>query len=355
VKKPKAKDPRINIKRLSWKEYLVVLITMLCLTGGQGLIFNEYVDLNHVPAEFILANTGYWALITFAFILVTAFMRRKVYVKPMQILGEAAKQVADGNFSIFVPPLKKDGKKDYLDVMFEDFNRMVQELGSIETMKNDFISNVSHEMKTPLSVIQSYAAILKKENLTSEQREEYAETIITASANLTALVTNILKLNRLENQEITPAAELFDLCRQLSDCALAFESAWEQKGIEFEADIEDHAQIRADESMLEIIWNNLLSNAIKFTPPGGKIKLTQTSDTSSVAVTVADSGCGMNESTIKRIFDKFYQGEPSHSGEGNGLGLALTLRVIELAGGSISVQSKPNEGSIFTVKLTVNE
>ncbi len=189
---------------------------------------------------------------------------------------------------------------------------------------------------------------MKKESLPQEKRSEYADTIITASKNLTTLVTNILKLSKLDNQEITPAAEPFDVSRQLSEWALAYEDAWERKGIAFEADIEDRAIIHADESMLEIIWHNLLSNALKFTEPGGKITLTQTSDAEIMTVSISDTGCGMNDETMKHIFDKFYQGEPSRSSEGNGLGLALTMRVIELVGGSISVKSEPGKGSTFT-------
>jgi len=244
-------------------------------------------------------------------------------------------------------------KHDYIDVMFLDFNKMVEELGSIETLKNDFIANVSHELKTPLSVIRSYASALKKEGLSPEDRDEYTDTIISASDNLTTLVTNILKLSRLEKQEILPASEPYDLCRQLSDIAIAFEKSLQERGLDFEVEMDDRLMLRLDPGMMELVWHNLLANSVKFTPPGGKITLTQTSDEDSVTVAVSDTGCGMDSETMKHIFDKFYQGDTSHSGAGNGLGLALVKRVTELAGGIVTVHSSPGVGTTFTVRLAV--
>ena len=352
-KKQIEKDSRVKARHFTWKEYALTYFILLTLSAGQWMIYDQYVDYGSMPPEFIWGMLGYWAIVTAIFCLVTARQKVRAFDRPMRKLSEAAKDVAEGDFSVYLEPIHRADKRDYVDVMFEDFDKMVEELGSIETLKNDFISNVSHEIKTPLSVIQSYAMALQKEDLSAEQRKEYTNTIITASQKLTALVTNILKLNKLENQQITPTVKSYDLCRQLSECALAFEDLWEQKNIEFVADIEDRAMICADESMMEIVWNNLLSNALKFTDPGGTVTLTQTSDEDTVTVTVSDTGCGMNEETMNHIFDQFYQGDTSHSQEGNGLGLALTLRVVELSGGSISVKSEPGNGSIFTVRLPV--
>jgi signal transduction histidine kinase len=346
-------DSRIKSRHFTWREVALIYFILLTLSAGQWMIYHEYVGFGNFPAEYIWGMLGYWAIVAAVFCLIVAHQKIHQYDKPMRKLSEAAKLVAEGDFSVYLQPMHTADKLDYVDAMFEDFNKMVEELGSIETLKNDFISNVSHEIRTPLSVIQSYAMALQKEDLPQEKRKEYADTIITASKNLTTLVTNILKLNKLENQEITPVFEPFDVCRQLSDCALAFEKAWEQKGINFEANIEDRVMICADESMLEIVWHNLLSNALKFTEPGGKITLTQTSDEDIVTVSISDTGCGMGEETMKHIFDKFYQGDTSRSSEGNGLGLALTLRVIELVGGSISVKSESGKGATFIVRLKV--
>ena len=295
----------------------------------------------------------YWALVSAGLTLFSMRVIKNTYERPMQMLAEATQQVANGDFSVFVPAIHSADKVDYLDAMSQDFNRMVAELGSIETLKTDFFSNVSHEIKTPLAVIQNSADMLKNPALPEEERAEYVDTIARSSRRLNGLITNILKLNKLEKQNIQSVPEPYDLCEQLAECALLFEDRWEQKGIEFEADMEDQATIEADASLLELVWNNLLSNAIKFTEPGGTVTLRQTSTAKSVEVSVSDTGCGMDSKTLEHIFDKFYQGDTSHATEGNGLGLALVLRILRMTGGDISVASSPGEGSTFTVKIPV--
>ena len=250
-----------------------------------------------------------------------------------------------------MPTVHTQDRWDYLDVMIVDFNKMVEELGSIETLKTDFVSNVSHEMKTPIAIIKNYAELLRLESLTEEQKEEYARNIEDAAVRLSTLISNILKLNKLENQRITPEVEAYDVCRQVCDCILQFENAWEEKEIGLETDMEDSAFVEADESLLELVWNNLISNAVKFTPPGGTITVKQFSRQDTVTVSVSDTGCGMDAESMKHIFDKFYQADTSHSREGNGLGLALVKRVLELLDGGIRVESEPGKGSTFFVTL----
>jgi len=348
-------DSRINTKYPVWLEYIGMWFVMLCITGGQSMIFYSFMEIENpdIPVSFIFANIGYWGLMSLIFCAITFAIRRRKFEKPLKTLGKAARQVTGGDFAVHIGPIRKDGKKDYVEVMFEDFNKMVAELSGIKMLTNDFVSNVSHEIKTPLAIIQNYASYLQQTDITPQQKKECTETIIAASKKLNTLVSNILKLNKLENQNIAPALENYDVCNQLVECALAFEELWESKNIAFTADMDDKALIRADRDMLEIVWNNLLSNALKFTPAGGSVTLTQTSDENAVTVAVSDTGCGMDETTLNRIFDKFYQGDSSHSQEGNGLGLALALRVVELSGGQITAKGEPGEGSTFTVKLKV--
>ncbi|MGN0183089.1 MAG: ATP-binding protein [Candidatus Ornithomonoglobus sp.] len=329
--------------------FFLVLLLMSGVHVGLIVLINE----KHC-SEFIqiIVPLVYWAVIAAGLTAYTAWRVKTTYEVPMKIMAKATAKVSSGDFSVYIPPQHTSDKTDYLDVMFMDFNKMVEALGSIETLKTDFFSNVSHEIKTPLAVIQNTAELLKTEPLTDTQRE-YADTIYQSSKRLSGLITNILKLNKLEKQTILPDKQTYDLCAQLAECALRFESVWEEKNIEFEADIEDSAEITADYELMEIVWNNLLSNAFKFTEPGGAVKLSEKTEENEICVIVSDTGCGMDEETAKHIFDKFYQGDSSHSTEGNGLGLALAMRVLELMSCAISVKSEINKGTEFTVHIPI--
>ncbi|MEG0733329.1 MAG: HAMP domain-containing sensor histidine kinase [Vagococcus sp.] len=341
---------KIKIRYFSWPQYFITFFSLSLLGGLPALMYGGKTVWNEVQ-NYIIWYLLYWAIVAAVLWGFIMYQKYKAFDKPMRQLSDAANQVAAGDFSIYLSPLHTSKHLDYLDAMFKDFNTMVEELGSLETMKSEFISNVSHELKTPLAVIQNYAMALQVDALSLEHRKEYTDTIITAAQNLTTLITNILNLNKLEHQEILPPSEPYNVCRQLYDCALAFEDIWTEKEIHFIADIEDRAYIRADSSMVEIIWRNLLSNAIKFTPPNGSVSLTQTSDDEQIIVRITDSGIGMAPATYQHIFERFYQGDTSHASEGNGLGLALTKRVIELIGANITVESEVGKGTTFTVKI----
>jgi signal transduction histidine kinase len=331
--------------------FILTLFFFAFITTVQFFILGNYLDYKTVTKVHFILIISFWVLCASIFTYITSMRINRLYEKPMQTFAKATNRVANGDFSVYVEPIHAADKMDYLDYMFLDFNKMVEELGSIETLKTDFISNVSHEIKTPIAIIQNYAEYLQKESISESQRMEYAKTIEDTSKRLANLITNILKLNKLENQKIKPEVVKYDLCRQLSECIIQLEEVWEKKNIEFEADMEDRAVICADESLMELVWNNLLSNAIKFTENRGRVVLKQTSTEDSVIVSIADTGCGMSEDTMKHIFDKFYQGDTSHSKEGNGLGLALTLRVLQLHDSTANVRSTVGSGTTFTVTI----
>lgn len=312
------------------------------------LVLMSKIGSNEVIMSIVLVT--YWGVVAAALTLYTRKKIQNAYAEPLRRMAEATKKVAGGDFSVYVSPMHTSDKLDYVDAMLSDFNKMVEELGSIETLKTGFFSNVSHEIKTPLAIIQSNAEMLRADKLSEKQRG-CADTIFWASKRLSDLIVNILKLDKLEKQTILPETKDYDLCAQLAECALNFEQMWEKRGLEFEADMEDRVIITADPSLMELVWNNLFSNAVKFTEQGGKIMLIEESDENEIRVSVRDNGCGMTKETKKHIFDKFYQGDTSHAMAGNGLGLALALRVLQLNDFWIDVESELGKGSTFTVTI----
>ena len=299
------------------------------------------------------------AKVTFLNVILLSFLctivdeiRRKFMVgRPVRKIIKAAEQMMKGDFSVRIPPLHGIANADGFGVIADYFNQMAQELSGTETLRTDFIANVSHELKTPLAVIQNYGTMLQQQDLPENKRLEYAKAITDASRRLANLITNILKLNKLENQQIFPKAETYDLGEQLCECLLTFERAWEDKALDIETDVEEEVMVNSDGELLSLVWNNLFSNAIKFTPPHGKISLTLKAEGEFAVVQVSDTGCGISPEVGKHMFEKFYQGDTSHATQGNGLGLALVKRVIDIVGGDISVSSEVGKGSIFTVKL----
>lgn len=331
--------------------YLGVLSLMSGIHQGLVVLINAF-DWNEVVQTAI--PIVYWGCVAVGLTLFTRKKIKDTYEAPLHMLAEATEQVSNGDFSVYVPTIHTADRLDYLDVMILDFNRMVEELGSVETLKTDFVSNVSHEMKTPISVIKNYAELLQTGKGTEEERQEYARNIEEAAVRLSDLISNILRLNKLENQRIDPEIESYDLCGQLEECILHYEEMWDEKDLELEVDMEEKAVVQADRSLMEMVWNNLLSNAIKFTEPGGSVSIRQTTSADHVEVAVTDTGCGMSRENVRHIFDKFYQGDTSHSKEGNGLGLALVQRILTLMNGEITVVSEEGKGSTFTVRLSVS-
>ena len=325
-----------------------MLLFVTTLAKSMGLVFTpENVS---AAAKLTFGNV---VLLTLIFSTIDYIRRKNMVEKPVRRITEATGKIMQGDFSVQIEPLHGMGTDGFNQVI-DAVNRMVKELAGTETLRTDFIANVSHELKTPLAVMGNYAALLRQPGLSEQERREYASAIEQSARRLGQLITNILKLNKLENQQIFPKTEEFDLGEQLCESLLQFEELWEQKELNIETDIEENIRIRSDRELLSLVWNNLISNAVKFTPEGGTVSVSLKAVTDSVVVCVRDTGCGMKPETGKHIFEKFYQGDTSHSTQGNGLGLALVKRVVDILGGEIGVRSIYGEGSTFTVKIRRN-
>ena len=290
-------------------------------------------------------------LISLIFTVIDTIRRKLTVERPVKQILAAAEKIVQGDFSVRVKPQSKFGSDDTFNRVIECFNKMAEELGSVETLRTDFIANVSHEMKTSLAVMQNYGTLLQAPELSEEKRMEYAKGVTDGSRRLADMMTNILKLNRLENQNIYPKTEEFDLGEQLCECLLQYENLWEKAEIEIETDIAENVKVKADSELLSHVWNNLFSNAFKFTEPGGTVSVSLVATDHHAVVKVSDTGCGMNPEVGAHIFEKFYQGDTSHSAQGNGLGLALVKRVIDIMQGEIGVESVVGQGSTFTVRI----
>ncbi len=329
--------------------FVISCCTMLfvsVLMGTLGIVLTE--ETVAAAAKLTFANV---LLLSLVCTLIDGLRRRLTVRKPVDIIINAARRITEGDFTVRIPHVRTPSSEDGFNEIIDCLNTMAEELSGIETLRTDFIANVSHELKTPLAVMGSYGRLLADPKLTDEERAEYSAAVTSAASRLAGLVDNILKLNKLENQQIFPKAVSFDLSEQLCQCLLAFEDVWEARGINIETDIPDGVTVKSDSQLLELVWNNLISNALKFTPRGGTVTLRLEERSSCVAVSVSDTGCGISREVGGKIFDKFYQGDTSHATRGNGLGLALVKRVIDIISGDISVDSEVGRGSTFTVKI----
>ena len=271
----------------------------------------------------------------------------KIFVSPMMKLGDAMRKVAGGDFTV-----RLDCTSRIRDVreVYGSFNTMVKELGNTETLQTDFVSNVSHEFKTPINAIEGYASLLQDSQLTDEQKNAYIDKIIFNTRRLSDLVGNILLLSKVNNQTISLKASTFRLDEQVRQSILALENKWEKKEIEFDIDL-DEIEYTGYENLLSHVWLNLIDNAVKFSPQNGQIRIRLKQLAGSVTFSIWDNGLPIPEADIGRIFNKFYQGDNSHASEGNGLGLALVRKIVAAAHGTINVTSSEDAGTEFVVAL----
>ncbi len=329
--------------------FVITCCMMLFVSALSSTLDIEFTSENlNVAAKLTFANV---VLLSLLFTIVDGIRRKLMVDRPVKRITDAAEKIMKGDFSVRISHIGRGDVTGGFDRIIDCFNELTTELSRSETLRTDFIANVSHELKTPLSVMQNYATMLQTPGLPEEKRIEYSKEISAASRRLANLITNILKLNKLENQQIFPSQVVYDLGEQLCKCLLGFEDLLEKKEFEVETDIEDGILVRSDAEMMTLVWNNLFSNALKFTERSGKISLSLRSEGDFAVVQISDTGCGISKEVGERMFDKFYQGDTSHATQGNGLGLALVKRIIDITESDISVESDLGKGSTFTVRM----
>ena len=334
-----------------WK-YIVLFAFISFVITCNFLLFMQFVPLEDAELKSASSLTMFNVLFLTLIICILYDVYHRVRIeRPVKRILEGMDKIMAGDFSTRIPYLRGEDSGNEFDAIIKGLNHMAEELSGVETLRTDFISNVSHELKTPLAVIQNYGTILQNPALSQKEQQEYAKAITEQTRKLSALITNILKLNRLENQQIFPEKKEYNLTEQICECLLGFEQAWEKKELEIETDMEEDVVICQDAELLSLVWNNLFSNAIKFCKEQGKIGISVKKENDMVVVAVSDEGCGIRPEVGAHIFEKFYQGDTSHATQGNGLGLALVKRVIDIVGGEIHVQSVLGKGSTFLVRL----
>lgn len=328
--------------------FSLIIFCYILLAGFIAVIIHfEQYDIDTPKAIF----PPFMSISTIIFISLIIGLAFSIYIsrkflRPISILQKGMNEVKNGNFNIKIDNIYQNETKDLID----NFNLMVGELQKSETLKSDFISNVSHEFKTPLSSIQGYATLLQDESLSKEDREKYTKYIIDSTQNLNILVSNILKISKIDNQKIIIEPTIFSLDEQIRECILSLEKEWVEKNIELDINLEE-INIKTDKILLNNVWNNLIGNAIKYSNKNGKIEIKGYKEQNEIKISIKDYGIGIKEENLPYIFNKFYQGDTSHASEGNGLGLALVKGILDLIDGKINVVSKINEGSEFIVTL----
>lgn len=341
---------RTQRTRFSLWGYLIFFFTVLFIILVSVLFYSLLTRLLGRNFPLVLVSVLATSLFFAAVCAIIDFFRRKYMVEqPVRAILEATARIAEGDFSVRTEPRHEWGHYDEFDVILENISKMAAELSATELLRSDFVANVSHEMRTPLAVLYNYAQLLQAEGVCTEEGRAYARVIAQESRRLSRLTSDILRLSKLESRGIRPQLSRVDLSESLRLSVLRAEERIEDKGLSLTCEIEE-ANILSDGSLLELIWDNLLSNAVKFTSEGG-ISVTLRREGAGAAVCVRDTGAGIDAETGKHIFDKFYQGDKSHAQEGNGLGLALVRRVVDILGCEISVESEAGKGSAFTVRF----
>lgn len=345
----KQKPKKELLLKLSIASFITIIAASVIFSGLYSILLSLEVKIEDLWWTVIIATISSIIIgITLSTIMNIAFLN------PINELCDVTKRVSNGDFSVRLKErTKKNGeiKKDEMSVLTHNFNIMVNELDKNKVLRSDFVTNISHEFKSPLANIKGHAELIKKCK-SPEDIKEYCDNIIEAANNLTTLTSNILKLSKLENHVILEPSD-FRIDEQVRQAIILLEDKWESKNINLNIDL-DEISIFCDESLFLQVWLNLISNAIKFTDDGGDINIILKKYEKEVVFTIKDSGIGMSEEVKERIFDKFYQGDTSHAKEGNGLGLALVKKILDISHCRIEVLSEEGKGSTFIVRIPLD-
>lgn len=338
-----------NITRRLLPQMLIQTFVIL-ITAVASYMFMTWLVKDIFCVSDTYEAAGYETLGTLViFILIVVPMNTIIYrrrLKEITTLSEGISSVACGNYDTHI----ECKKGDQMTPVYEDFNKMCAELSSVEILRNDFINSYSHEFKTPIASINGFASLLLEKDLPEKQRREYAQIIVEESARLSNLANNTILLSKLSSQQIVTDTQRYDVSEQIRQCAIILSKSWLDKKIAFSGEFPP-AMFVGNKELMQHLWINLLGNAVKFTPTGGEISAEVTVQDGNIVVQIADTGEGMNEETLFHLFEPYYQGDVSHSGQGLGLGLSIAKRIVELCGGSITAESELGTGSRFTVSL----
>lgn len=334
--------------RPSVKLYFVLYtFVFLCIVSGVSAIVTELIQLLTRKYSFELPSVVWMLIISIPLGTALNTLTSRFFTTPITRLNRAMRSVAKGDFTV---QLTDPGFISEMRESYENFNVMTHALGTTETLQTDFISNVSHEFKTPINAIEGYAMLLQDDTQSNEEKQQCVDKILLNTRRLSELVSNILLLSKVDNQGIQLAGKPYRLDEQLRQAVMMLEHKWTEKEIDLDVDL-DPAVYVGNESLMLHVWTNLIDNAIKFDPQRGQLKLRLRKENDQLIITVQDSGPGIPAEKQAHVFDRFYQVDGSHRGEGNGLGLALVKTILTNCGGDITLSSHESIGCRFTVTL----
>ena len=334
--------PRVTLRVKFFLICMAEFVVVVLLSELAGWLLRRWLGVTVSIPIFV------WAIL-FSMVVggaITKFITRS-FIDPITQLGKAMKEVSDGNFQVTAQCRSR--LKEVNDI-YDSFNLMVKELGATETLQTDFISNVSHEFKTPINAIEGYASLLQDHQQSQAEQDVYIEKILFNTHRLSTLTGNILLLSKINNQSIHPQRTVFRLDEQVRQAIVALEQKWTEKGIDFDVEL-DKISYSGYESLLIHVWSNLIDNAIKFDPHGGMIALRLWQEEGFAVFTIDDNGPGVTPEDQERVFHKFYQSDSSRVMDGNGLGLPLVKKIVEFSGGTVTLENLPAAGCRFTVRL----